>query len=71
MHTAYHASHHKKITVNAPEQLLKAAVESTGLGITKTIVEGLQEIERREKRSALRQFRGKLKLNINLPDTRR
>ena len=61
----------KKITVNIPESLLRSAISATGQGITETIVEGLREIEKREKRTALQQLRGKLKLQLDLKGTRR
>jgi hypothetical protein len=61
----------RKVTVNLPVDALKRAVAITGKGITPTIVEGLQEIERRAKRSALRRLRGKVHLALDLEETRR
>jgi len=43
----------------------------TGKGVTPTILEGLREIERRAKRSALRGLRGKVRLELDLEGTRR
>jgi len=43
----------------------------TGKGITSTVVEGLHELERRGKRSALRALRGKVRFELNLAETRR
>jgi len=60
-----------KITVNVPQELLKSAVAVTGRGITETVVEGLKEIEKREKRQALRQLQGKIQLQLDLRKTRR
>ncbi|MBI1860934.1 MAG: hypothetical protein HYR96_08455 [Deltaproteobacteria bacterium] len=57
--------------MNVPEHLIKMATQATGKGITDTIVEGLQELEKREKRAALRNLRGKIVLELNLEKTRR
>jgi hypothetical protein len=55
----------RKITVNVPARTLENAVRLTGKGITPTIIEGLQEIERRAKRSALRALRGKVRFELD------
>ncbi len=65
------ASGHKKVTINLPAELLKNAQRITGKGITPTILEGLEELERREKRSALRRLRGKIRFDLDLDETRR
>jgi hypothetical protein len=61
----------KKITANIPAQLLQRAQEVTGLGITETLVAGLQELERSRKRSALRMLRGMVRFELDLAKTRR
>ena len=61
----------KKITVNVPEKLLSTALELTGQGITETIIAGLIEIEKREKRQALRRLRGKVAFDLDLEKTRK
>ncbi len=61
----------KKVTVNLPSDVLERAQKITGRGITPTIIEGLRELERREQRSALRQLRGKVRLELDLDQTRR
>jgi len=61
----------KKITVNVPKRVLEKATRITGLGITSTIVAGLKEIERGDKRSALRSLRGKVGFELDLKKTRR
>jgi hypothetical protein len=61
----------KKITANIPAKLLERAQESTGLGITETLVAGLEELERSRKRSALRMLRGKVRFELDLGKTRR
>lgn len=61
----------RKVTVNLPAKLLERARETTGLGITETIVVGLEEIERRHKRSALRALRGRVRFELDLEETRK
>ncbi len=61
----------KKITVNVPAKLLNNALESTGQGITETIIAGLIEIEKRERRQSLRLLRGKVAFDLNLDKTRK
>jgi hypothetical protein len=61
----------KKITVNVPAHLLENAVRITGRGVTPTVVEALEELERRAKRSALRALRGKVRFELDLNETRR
>ena len=61
----------RKITVNVPEKLLSNALESTGQGITETIIAGLIEIEKRERRQALRLMRGKIAFDLDLEKTRK
>jgi hypothetical protein len=60
----------KKVTVNLPEDLLDRAMARTGKGITQTLIEGLVELERREKRSALRRLRGRVAFELDLEETR-
>jgi hypothetical protein len=61
----------KKVTVNLPAKLLASAQEATGLGITETLIAGLEELERARKRSALRALRGKVRIELDLEKTRR
>jgi len=61
----------RKVTVNLPRQTLENATKLTGKGITATIIEGLNELERRAKRSALRALKGRVRFEIDLPETRR
>ncbi len=61
----------RKITVNVPAEVLESATRATGKGVTLTVVEGLREIERRARRSALRQLRGKVRFDLDLEETRR
>lgn len=61
----------KKITVNVPEGLLTKVKKSTDSGTTEVVIEGLRELEKREKRSALRSLRGKIILDLDLDQTRK
>jgi hypothetical protein len=61
----------RKITVNVPVRVLQNAVRVTGKGVTLTVIEGLEELDRRAKRTALRALRGKVRFELDLEDTRR
>jgi hypothetical protein len=61
----------RKVTVNLPSKLLERARATTGLGITETIVRGLEELERHQKRSALQQLRGNIRFELDLETTRK
>ena len=61
----------KKITVQIPADVLDRAMKATGKGITPTVIEGLTEIERRAKRTALGKLRGKVRFELDLEETRR
>ena len=64
-------AHSKKVTVNLPADTLAKAVKLTGKGITSTLIEGLHELERRTKRSALQRLRGKVRFDLDLDQSRR
>jgi hypothetical protein len=61
----------RKITVNVPVRVLQNAVRVNGKGVTLTVIEGLEEIDRRAKRTALRALRGKVRFELDLKATRR
>ena len=61
----------RKITVNVPADMLENATRITGKGVTPTVIEGLEEIQRRAKRSALRALRGRVRFELDLGSTRR
>lgn len=61
----------RRITVHIPAETLETATRITGKGITPTIIEGLQELEQRARRSALRSLRGKVRFELDLAKTRR
>ena len=60
-----------KVTVNLPKGTLAHARSVTGKGITATIIEGLEELEKRAHRSALRALRGKIRIELDVSETRR
>lgn len=60
----------KKITVNLPEELLESALKTTQKGITLTLIEGLKELEKKNKRSALVKLKGKIRFDLDLERTR-
>lgn len=70
-YTAGMAVKSTKVTVNLPTSTLARAQSLTGKGITGTILDGLEEIERRAHRSALRAMRGKIHFELDLAGTRR
>ncbi|HTP30394.1 MAG TPA: hypothetical protein VMK12_32650 [Anaeromyxobacteraceae bacterium] len=61
----------RKITVNVPAEVLENATRATGKGVTLTVIEGLRELERGARRSSLRALRGKVRLELDLEETRR
>ena len=61
---------YKKVTVSLPLELLNETVKLTGLGMTALIRQGLEEIVKREKRSALRALRGKVDFELDIGSTR-
>lgn len=60
----------KKVTINVPTQVLTRARAITGRGVTETIVQGLLELDRQHKRTALRALRGRIRLSLDLERTR-
>ncbi|MCC6639885.1 MAG: hypothetical protein IT386_01835 [Deltaproteobacteria bacterium] len=60
-----------KITVTLPSETLRRARTITGRGITDTIIAGLEALDRRERRSALRALKGRLRIDLDLEQTRR
>jgi len=60
----------RRITANLPEDLLDAAQEVTGKGITETLIEGLEQVKRRRFYERALRLRGKLQLDVNLEEAR-
>ena len=51
----------RKITVIVPQELLEDATHVTGKGVTATVIEGLDELRKRERRMALRRLKGRVR----------
>jgi len=60
----------KRVTVNLPAKLLESAQSASKLGITETLVEGLELVARRRAAEQARKLRGKLDLKIDLDGLR-
>jgi hypothetical protein len=60
----------KRVTVNLPRALLEDAAEVTGVGMTETIVQGLQLLARRRAYTKAMALKGKLDLRIDLDAAR-
>jgi hypothetical protein len=60
-----------KVTVSLPADTLRRARIITGRGITDTILAGLEALERQERRSALRALKGRVRIELDLDETRR
>jgi hypothetical protein len=61
----------RKVTVNLPIHALDNAMRITGKGLTPTLIEALEEIDKRSKRSALRALRGQVRFDLDLEESRR
>jgi hypothetical protein len=61
----------KKVTVNLPAGLLERARSITKRGVTETIVQALEELDRQRQRTALRGLRGRVRFELDLERTRR
>lgn len=61
----------RKVTVNLPEEALARGQAITKKGVTATLVEALDALDRQERRSALRALRGKVRIDLDLERTRR
>ncbi len=59
------------MTVNLPARTLERAMKISGKGVTETLIAALHELERLDKRSALRGLRGKVRFELDLEETRR
>jgi hypothetical protein len=60
----------KRVTVNLPRDLLEDAGEVTGVGMTETIVQGLQLVARRRAYTKAMALKGKLDIRIDLDASR-
>lgn len=56
----------RRITANLPDDLLEEAMESTGKGITDTLVEGLELVRRARAHRKAMALKGRLTLDVDL-----
>lgn len=61
----------QKITACLPKELLHDAQAFTGLGITETLKAGLVQLVVSKAYEDIRQFRGKVKVSVNLDELRK
>ncbi len=60
-----------RTTLDLPEELVKEAMQATHIQTkTKVIITALEELIRKSKISEIKQYKGKLKLDIDLDATR-
>ena len=60
----------KPITANLPEDLLEKAMQVTGKGITETMIEGLQRLQRARAYEKAMALKGRIHLDIDLDESR-
>lgn len=60
----------RRVTANLPTDLLREAIETTGKGITETLVVGLELVRRRRGLEKALHLKGKLDLSIDLGTSR-
>lgn len=60
----------RRITANLPEDLLRQATQVTHAGITETLIEGLKLIKRTSAHEKAQALRGKLRLEIDIGESR-
>ncbi len=60
----------KRVTANLPEDLIEAAMEVTGRGITETLVEGLRRVAQSRAYDKAMALKGKIHLRIDLNESR-
>lgn len=63
-------SNKKKITLFVPDDLLHTAQEVSGVGISGTVVRGLELLAASAAYAKLRKLRGKLPISLNLKELR-
>jgi hypothetical protein len=60
----------RRVTANLPSDLLDAARDVTGKTITETIIEGLEQVQRRRFYERALKLRGTMRLDINVEEIR-
>jgi hypothetical protein len=59
-----------RVTADLPDDLLRAAMEVTGLGITETLVTGLRLVRQSRARERAMALKGKVRLEVDLTKSR-
>ena len=60
-----------RTTLDLPEKLLREAMQATHIGTkTKVIITALEELIRKNKIAGLKEFKGKVDLEMNLDEVR-
>jgi len=60
----------RRVTANLPIKLVADACQVTGLGITETLVTGLERVKRSAAAAKARALKGKLHLTIDIETSR-
>jgi len=60
----------RRVTANLPEDLLRAAMEVTGLGITETLVTGLRLVRQSRAHERAMALKGRVRLDVDLAKSR-
>lgn len=60
----------RRITANLPEELLEEALETTGQGITETLIQGLQLVRRSRAYEKGMALKGRLALDLDIDTLR-
>lgn len=61
----------RKVTLNLPADLLKKALESSGVGVTETVRQGLELVAAAKAYDRLSKLKGKIRFDIDLKELRR
>lgn len=60
----------RRVTANLPTDLLDAAMEVTGKGITETLIDGLLRVRRARVYQTAMRLKGKIALHVDLDESR-
>ncbi|MEM6275163.1 MAG: hypothetical protein AAF735_07975 [Myxococcota bacterium] len=60
----------KRITANLPADLLEDACDTTGKGITETLIAGLEKVRRSRAAKKASALRGRLNIDVDLETSR-
>jgi hypothetical protein len=60
----------QRVTADLPEDLLRAAMEVTGLGVTETLVIGLRLVRQSRAHGRALALKGRVRLDIDLAKSR-